>query len=210
MNEPPIGEPSPVESWNPASDPLTELKLEMKAIEEIVTRLTPLSPDSRQKVWRYVTDWVAKNLRGGAEATSRVIQGAAVVTAAPSGMSGVGIVTSGHSGGPTVASFESLPDLFAAVDPSTEAEKALVVAIWLQDREGQSEISPQAVNRELSHLGHRVLNITRAFDALRYAKPHLVTQVRKEGSTKQARKSFKVTVEGRKEIERRLRGEAAG
>lgn len=191
-----------------SADPLSEVRMEMAAIDDIVRSLHPLPPESRQKVWRYVTDWVAKTLRSSGGDLPRE---PSVLASASARVSGAGTVTPGPAsaagGGPTVESFGTLAELFAAADPKTDAERALVTAVWLQEHDAQQEISPQTVNRELSHLGYRVLNITRAFDVLRGSKPQLVVQLRKEGTSKQARKTFKVTHEGKKVIERRLRGE---
>lgn len=197
-----------VDAGAPSADPLHEVRMEMAAIDEIVRNLAPLPPESRQKVWRYVTDWVAKTMRGSGGDLPRE---PSVLSSGSSRVSAAGTVTPGPApaagGGPTIESFGTLAELFAAADPKTDADRALVAAVWLQEHDAQQEISPQTVNRELSHLGYRVLNITRAFDVLRGSKPQLVVQLRKEGSTKQARKTFKVTHEGKKVIERRLRGE---
>ena len=60
--------------------------------------------------------------------------------------------------------------------------------------------STKAVVGLLKNLGHGVGNITRAFDTLRASKPALTVQTRKEGSSKQARKKFRVTTEGHRRI----------
>jgi hypothetical protein len=83
-------------------------------------------------------------------------------------------------------------------------DKALVVAYWLQVRGGAADIDAQTANTELKHLGHGISNVTRAFEGLKSQKPALMIQLRKEGSTQQARKRFKVTAEGRKSVERML------
>ena len=94
-----------------------------------------------------------------------------------------------------------LANLYATCQPKTDAEKTLVVSYWLQETQGVSGIDAQKVNTELKHLGHGVGNITRAFDKLMENKPQLMIQTKKAGTTKQARKTYRVTTEGRNMIE---------
>jgi len=99
-----------------------------------------------------------------------------------------------------------LATFYAAAAPKSDADKALVVAYWLQYRENVV-VEAQTVNTRLKHLGHGVGNITRAFEALKDEKPALIVQTKKEGSTQQARKKFKVTAEGKKKVEGMLKAE---
>lgn len=105
---------------------------------------------------------------------------------------------------PTTESSDDFPTFYDAASPKTDPEKALVCAYWLQYREGASDVEAQRVNTSLKHLGHGVSNITRAFEGLKSQKPALVVQTRKEGTSQQARKKFKVTAEGKKTVERML------
>lgn len=100
--------------------------------------------------------------------------------------------------------FESLADLFNSARPSTDAEKALVTGYWFQEHEGQTDLDAQAVNTALKHLGHGVRNITDAFSSLISQKPSLVLQVRKGGTSRQARKKYKITEAGKTEVKRML------
>ena len=86
--------------------------------------------------------------------------------------------------------------MFAAANPESGTDKALMVAYWFQVLNGQADVDSFDVNKELKHLGHGALNITRAFDHLMEAKPQLVIQKRKSGKAKQARKKYRVTAEG--------------
>lgn len=90
-----------------------------------------------------------------------------------------------------------LADLYAACQPKTDAEKTLVVSHWLQETQDVSGIDAQNVNTQLKHLGHGVGNITRAFDKLMENRPQLMIQTKKAGTTKQARKTYRVTTEGK-------------
>lgn len=98
----------------------------------------------------------------------------------------------------------SLAEFYDIASPSTDGEKALVVGYWLQYREGANELEAQRINSELKHLGHGIGNVTRALDWLKAQKPSLMIQKRKEGATKQARKKFVVTNEGKKFVEKLL------
>ncbi len=103
------------------------------------------------------------------------------------------------------SSFEDVADLFSAADPGSDAERALVVGYWLQYVNGVPEFDSQTANRELKHLGHGVSNITAALTNLKGRKPQLVIQTRKSGTTKQARKKYKLTNAGKHAVEEMIR-----
>jgi len=107
--------------------------------------------------------------------------------------------------GPT--EFDDLAEFYSAIGPSSDAEKALVVGYWIQFREGQPDLETQSVNTELKHLGYGIGNITRAFDTLTKTRPQLVIQTRKSGTSQQARKKFKLTFEGKRQVESMLANE---
>lgn len=96
--------------------------------------------------------------------------------------------------------FPDVASLFVAANPSTGSEKALIVAFWLQAYMQHEEWEGFAVNTELKHLGHGLKNVTDALNALIEHKPQLAVQVRKSGKTKQARKRYKLTVEGTRKV----------
>ena len=136
-----------------------------------------------------------------AEATGRVLRWAAErygVAAAPAPRKGHAAVAggAGATAEPEAATFETLAELCSAASPKTDADRALLAGYWLQTAESQSEFTSQAVNSELKHLGHPVSNITSAFEQLKSQRPALVVQLKKSGTTKQARKTFKLTVSG--------------
>jgi hypothetical protein len=103
-----------------------------------------------------------------------------------------------------VGSFGSLAEFYDAASPSDDKEKALVVCYWRQFTDGVSEIDAQSVSTALKHLGHALGNVTRTFDQLKAEKPASIVQLKKEGTSRQARKKFKVTSEGKKRVERML------
>jgi hypothetical protein len=103
-----------------------------------------------------------------------------------------------------ISEFAALADFYSAASPTSDASKVLVVSYWKQVRGGEDEVEAQAVNSELKHLGHRVGNVTRAFEQLKALKPQLMVQVRKAGVHKQSRKRYRVTTEGQREVEKML------
>jgi hypothetical protein len=99
-----------------------------------------------------------------------------------------------------------LPTTFTAAKPESGTDKALVVAYWFQVIKGSADVDAHKVNNELKHLGHGVINITRAFDHLMDSKPQLIIQTRKSGKAKQARKKYRVTAEGIARVKRLIAG----
>ena len=157
---------------------------ELKAMAQMESALESLKEEARARVLRWAADRY----------------GAAVAKAKSEPRSGM----SPEKNNGTAVEYSDLSEFYSAATPSTDAERALVAAYWFQYREDQVDVEAQGINKELKHLGHRVGNITRAFDALKDQKPALVVQTRKEGTTKQARKKYKVTAEGKKRVERML------
>ena len=89
-----------------------------------------------------------------------------------------------------------LADLYVAARPATDADKVLVVAYWHHVSTGKENLDAQTIHRDLKDLGHGVSNVTRACSALIGERPQLMMQVRKAGSTRQARKQYRLTAAG--------------
>jgi hypothetical protein len=102
--------------------------------------------------------------------------------------------------------FETAAELMAAANPRTDTEKVLVTGYWFQVIQNQSDLESQAINTELKHQGHGIKNVTTAFSGLINQKPQLVIQLRKAGTSKQARKKYKLTNEGIKKVQRMIAG----
>ena len=102
--------------------------------------------------------------------------------------------------------FADIASLYDSASPRTEAEKALVVGYWLQVVQGNSDWESFSVNKDLKNLGHGVGNITDALDKLIERTPRLVIQTRKSGTSRQARKRYKLTSEGIKKVKQMLSG----
>ncbi len=98
----------------------------------------------------------------------------------------------------TSGEYATFADLFDAAKPDTEREKAMVAAYWLQVCENAEISESQSLNDLLKDLGHGVGNITEALNQLRNDRPALLLQLKKSGSSRQARKTYKLTQVGTK------------
>lgn len=166
---------------------LPDLTAEVTAMKEVAEALKKLSPEAAGRVVRWAMD------------AYRVAP--AKAGARPPG-SGPGTVDrEGSSGNGDGLQFDTLAELFAAADPQTDVDKALVTAYWSQFKEGAGEFTAAQINKALKDLGHGVANITSAFDNLKAKKPALVIQLKKSGTSRQARKTYKVTVAGKEAVE---------
>lgn len=98
--------------------------------------------------------------------------------------------------------------LLAEWRPRRASEKALLAAYYLEKVKAETPLTSQQINSELKDHRLSVSNITRAIDTNVKATPPLINQLRKLGTTRQARKQYAVTPEGVREVERRLGKEA--
>jgi hypothetical protein len=161
---------------------------EIQAMERAYAALDPLTPEARQRV----LEWVA----GRFDLTFSHPQ-----QPAKGGGEGNG---SGEAHGKGSTDFETFAELFDAVGPKTDPERALAGGYWHQVVQGAESFQAQPINTELKNLGHAVGNITDALSSLKERKPALVLQVQKQGSTKQARKVYKLTAAGKRRVSEML------
>jgi hypothetical protein len=103
--------------------------------------------------------------------------------------------------------FREFGELFHAAEPTSDRQKALLAAYWLQFVEGADNFASQALNSLLKNLGYGVSNITAALSQLQEERPALAIQLRKSGASQQARKIYKLTDSGRRKVEDMLHGE---
>lgn len=153
--------------------------LELDAMQTITLALATLNDEDAVK---RVIQWAASR------------HGVSLATANVRGTKESGAQIDERSG--PDSEFDDIADLFDAASPSTEPEKTLIVGYWFQVIQGQSDIDSLSINSELKNLGHGVSNITKAFESLINRKPRLVIQTKKSGTSQQARKRYKLTVEG--------------
>lgn len=106
------------------------------------------------------------------------------------------------------SAFETFADLFNAASPVTEKDKAMVAAYWVQICENAGSFQSQSLNDLLKDLGHGIGNITEALNQLKDDRPALILQIKKSGSSRQARKTYKLTLEGSKRVEMMTRNES--
>ena len=105
-----------------------------------------------------------------------------------------------HGGHPDLATF------FSSSGADDGPAQAMVVAYWKQVVEGKDGWSGAEINSELKHMGHKLPNVTATMNLLIKRKPACVMQMKKSGSAKQARKLYKLTTEGIKEVKARMSG----
>lgn len=160
---------------------------ELKAMSEIVTALAPLPDEMRQRILRWTNEKYGVQITPVRRAT-----GAGAGTAL--GDSGDDTVEDELAA--TEPEFIDFGDLFAAADPRSNEDKALVAAYWRQVHENEEKWQASALQKDLRNLGHAIPNITDALTSNIRKRPQRVIQVQKAGSSKQARKTYKVTREG--------------
>jgi hypothetical protein len=173
------------------TDPLPELD----AMRAVAQALQPLDDSSRSRVLRWASEKLLLHV-SSLEHSSRT------VATAPKPVPTVGgqpapIAPDNPS---WLVSYAGIADLYHACGPASDGEKALVVSAWLQTKNELEGLDSFRVNSELKNLGYGIGNITRAFDYLIHEKPALMIQVRKSGTSKQSRKTFRVTDAGIKRI----------
>lgn len=182
-------------------DATTEPDKEFAAMQAVFSALNPLDEGARQRV----IDYVSSRLGLAATAARKPAAGK------PGAMEGDNHDDADRDDAPqanaTPQKFEHLAEVFDAVDPKTDKERALVAAYWLQTTQNAASIDGFSINKELRHLGHGIGNVTRAIDALKAEKPALMIQLKKTGKSRQARKEYKVTTAGVKHIEGFLNGQ---
>jgi hypothetical protein len=156
---------------------------EIDAMKVIDTAMGSLEPDETKRVLRWAVDKFGKN----------------EVTIDPASTSQAGTAGGG-------AGFERISDLMDAAQPQTIVDHVLVASYWFQVLQGRENFTGQEVNSELKDLGHHSANITDSYTTLIRRKPPAVRQVQKTGSSRQARKLYRLTNEGVRAVERMLKG----
>jgi hypothetical protein len=164
---------------------------ELKAMADIATLFASLEEDEIQRVLR----WATEKYRSKSGSGGTVIGGVSA--------SGTGIVENpiGNERQP----FADLPAIMDAAKPTNGLERILVAAYFNQVTRNEDGFDSQSVNTQLKHLGYPSANITRDMVRLVDRSPKYVIQTRKEGSTQQARKRFRLTTEGIRAVEAMLR-----
>lgn len=173
------------------------------SLRKINDALEGLEQDEIRRVLRFTVDqWLEEPepslgaaLGGGASTTS-------------SGSVGGNVADRG--GSDSASNLTRITDLMDAASPHSIVEHVLVASYWFQVVKGQEDFASQEVNSELKDLGRYPSNITDSYNTLMKRKPApLVRQVQKSGTTKQARKRFRLTAEGIKVVEKMIAAPAS-
>jgi hypothetical protein len=164
---------------------------EIEAMASMAAALESLEPDVRARVLRWAGErYGVKTTLSVAPPTRGSGEDGATGDAAT-----VGAVTDEDIVAEAPA-FDHFAELFAAAQPKSNEDKALVAAYWLQVIKGDDKWQSTALQKELKNMGHAIPNITDALTSNMKKKPQRVIQLAKSGSAKQARKTYKVTHEG--------------
>lgn len=167
-------------------------KAEFEALETVHGALEPLDDDARSRVVKYIVSLLAIDERTVAPAEEPADDEAAEAA--------------GDKATEGASTYSTFAELEAAAKPTTNMDRALVAGYWLQECQGSASFTAQAANKELAHLGHKIANITNAFDSLKAAKPQLILQLKKSGSSQQARKIYQVNHAGIKRVQEMISG----
>lgn len=162
---------------------------EIEAMSAVSNALADLEDDQRDRVVRWAAERYGVTLSGG---------GSPRGAADRAGARGNGVVNdlTEDEIAAEAPAFEHFAELFAAAQPKTNEDKALIAAYWLQVIQGQDKWQSGGLTKELKNLGHAIPNITDALTSNINKKPQRVIQLQKSGSSRQARKTYKVTHEG--------------
>jgi hypothetical protein len=172
---------------------LLDPKAEFAAMHTVYDALKPLSPEAQARVIGHV----AEVLGLSSPKTKPKPPGTAKAD---------GNVPDEEDDHTEATSYKTFAELFDAAQPQTTAQKALVAGYWLQVCEGAESFDGQRANKELTHLGHKVPNITNAISTLNSQKPSLAIQLKKSGTSQQARKTYKITTAGETAVKEMIHG----
>src|SRR5574342_650195 len=159
---------------------------EVAAIAALATVLDPLPEEARLRTLAWARS------RYGTLAGSSTSSVTRVIEAGPRRLA--------------IDAFPTLGELMGACGPDSHDRRVLLAAAFISHGSKDGLFTGAQVNGALKHLGHRVENITRVLDALIAQRPAMVVPIRKQGSSRQARKVYKVTDAGQQEVQRLIAG----
>ena len=185
-------------------DPLSDPKAEFNAIQSIHGSLQPLDELARIRVLTYILSLLEIDLK--VSVGKNPIKGGAPGSAVNLKDDDSGDEPEEPAGGKGIPEFSSFAELHDAANPKTNADRALVAAYWFQVSLKQESFNAAEANKELTQLGHKIANITDAIDTCRKQKPALVLQLKKSGTSRQARKTYKISHAGIGSVEAMING----
>lgn len=160
--------------------------------KNVLDILEPLDEEARNRVIKAVSALL------GIDSVAQVAK------AAGDNPQDVAVVTADYS--QPESTFSTFAELYAAVNPTSNGEKALVAGYWLQVCEHGESFTSQEANRELANLGHRIPHITSAINTMMECKPQFILQLRKSGRSRQARKTYKLSDAGVTRVQEMISG----
>jgi hypothetical protein len=173
---------------------------EISAMETISSAMEGLDQDARERVINWSIDRFNLRAMFGKRSSLQTPPG--------STPSDGGAGTGGMDLPPP--QFEHFAELFEAADPKTDVDKALVAGYWFQIIKGQDKLQAADLQTELKNLGHQLSNITTSLSGNVNTKPARILQLAKSGSSKQGRKTYKLTAHGVKVVKKMIEGTEEG
>lgn len=171
--------------------------VEIEAIGEVSKALSSLEEEARDRVIR----WAAE--RYGVALGTRA-QGSLSDIRFPGDRQEADGATDGHRIAPAreePPEWGHFAELFDASGATTHPESMLVAAYWVQEIQGRDSFGSLELNRLLKDLGRGVTGTAKVMSSLIERKPALVLQLRKSGSSQQARKVYRLTEAGKKTVD---------
>ena len=176
---------------------------ELEAMNQVAEALEALSEQERSRVLRWAAEHYEvafpKDFPRRRESVDEPDEDDEVEDEEDEGKAGGGSRSGGGGG-----SFEDFAELYHAVDPSTDPERVLVAAYWTQEVDDNASFGSTALNKMLKELGHGVGAINKAMTSNINMKPALILQVKRGGTSKQSRKTYKLTGAGVQWVKDRL------
>ena len=175
---------------------MSDAASEFQAIQTVHGALEPLEVEARVRVLTYIASFLGIDARvvGGRVAQSQSEPDEDADT------------TDAGNDVKQTFNYSTFAELYAAASPKSNGEKSLVAGYWLQKCQGAESFTGAAVQKELTHLGHKLPNVTDAINQMKSRQPMLILQLKKSGASKQARKLYKVTHEGERHVKEMVGG----
>lgn len=176
---------------------------EIEAMSAVATALADLEDDVRGRVLR----WAAERYKVTLPAGGRIVGGGTGGGVGHRAVTDDDVTDAEIAEGAPV--YEHMAELFAKAKPKSDMDKALVAAYWVQAIQSQPKWQAADLQKQLKDMGHAIPNITDALTGNINKKPQRIIQLQKAGSTRQARKTYKVTHEGLVYVQGMLSGGAS-
>ena len=182
---------------------------EVDAMSGVADAMSGIDDDARSRVLRWAAEKygvaVPHSMRNDAAAhQARASRAGTEADDGEDEVSGGSPTPSANGTAPSTSEFSHFAELFDAVGPKSDLEKAMTAAYWEQVICGKNDWQSSTLNRELKNLGHQVTVINRALTSGIRKKPALVLQLKKSGTTQQGRKTYKLSTEGLKFVQARI------